>query len=179
MVVLAGGGVGSPRLLHASGLGPHSSAFFSDPVVAVMGSVDGLDGGAEVPMAAGMRFGEQGIWLADMTLPKPMYQAFTAQAGRFDRLFAHRQTLSIMVKIGDAIGGGVGPKWVDKPLRQADRDKLASGVGMARRCRGARSRAAASASRTGTRTKSTSRPTACPAIATISRSGSGSGPPRS
>ncbi len=131
-VVLSGGGVGSPRLLHASGLWPSTSAFFSDPVVAVMGSVDALDGGAEVPMAAGMRYDEQGISLADMTLPKPMYQAFAAQVGRFDRLFAHRQTLTIMVKVRDQIGGGVGPTWVDKTLQRTDREKLATGTDMAR-----------------------------------------------
>jgi choline dehydrogenase-like flavoprotein len=131
VVVLAGGGVGSPRLLHASGLRERGSSFFSDPVIAVMGTVDDIDGGAEVPMAAGVRFDVDGITLADMTLPKPMYQGFTAQAGRFDRLFAHRRTLSIMVKIRDEIGGAVGPRWASKPLQVSDRQKLDQGVGMA------------------------------------------------
>jgi choline dehydrogenase-like flavoprotein len=132
MVVLAGGGLGSPRLLHASGLWPRTSPFFSDPVVAVMGSVDDIDGGAEVPMATGMRFDDQGISLADLTLPLPMYQGFTAQVGRLDRLLAHRQTLSIMVKIRDEISGSVGPRWASKPLQPSDRKKLAVGIGMAR-----------------------------------------------
>ncbi len=132
LVVLAGGGLGSPRLLHASGLWPRTSPFFSDPVVAVMGIVDGLDGGAEVPMASGMRLDEQGISLADLTLPLPMYQGFAAQVGRLDRLLAHRRTLSIMVKVRDEIGGKVGPRWADKPLQASDKAKLATGVGMAR-----------------------------------------------
>ena len=132
VVVLAGGGVGSPRLLHSAGLRPASSSFFSDPVIAVMGAIDDIDGGAEVPMAAGVRFDADGITLADMTLPKPMYQGFTAQAGRFDRLFAHRRTLSIMVKIRDQIGGAVGPRWASKSLQASDRRKLDQGVGMAR-----------------------------------------------
>lgn len=132
LVVLAGGGLGSPRLLHASGLWPRTSPFFSDPVVAVMGTVDGLDGGAEVPMASGMRFDDQGISLADLTLPLPMYQGFAAQVGRFDRLLAHRRTLCIMVKIRDGIGGKVGPRWADKTLQASDKAKLATGVGMAR-----------------------------------------------
>ncbi|MFL6660022.1 MAG: GMC family oxidoreductase N-terminal domain-containing protein [Massilia sp.] len=131
-VILAGGGLASPRLLHASGLWPRSSPFFSDPVVAVMGTVSGIDGGAEVPMATGMRLDEEGISLADLTLPRPMYQGFAAQVGRLDRLFAHRRTLSIMVKIRDEIGGSVGPRWADKRLQDADRAKLARGVGMAR-----------------------------------------------
>jgi choline dehydrogenase-like flavoprotein len=132
VVVLAGGGIGSPRLLHRSGLHPAGSAHFSDPVVAVMGSVDDIDGGAEVPMAAGLHLAAEGITLADMTLPGPMYQGFAAQAGRFDRLFAHRRTLSIMVKIRDEIGGRIGPRWVNKRLQPADRQKFAGGVDMAR-----------------------------------------------
>ncbi len=132
VVVLAGGGVGSPRLLHRSSLGPRESPFFSDPVVAVMGTVDDVDGGAEVPMAAGLSLHDEGVALADLTLPKPMYQAFALQVGRVDRLFAHRRTLSMMVKIRDEIGGGVGPRWVDKTLQASDRRKLKHGVGMAR-----------------------------------------------
>jgi choline dehydrogenase-like flavoprotein len=132
LVVLAGGGVGSPRLLHRSGLGAASSPFFSDPVVAVMGTVDDIDGGAEVPMAAGLRLDAEGITLADMTLPRPMYQGFTAQAGRFDRLFAHRRTLTAMVKIRDEIGGSIGPRWVNKRLQASDKAKLKSGIALAR-----------------------------------------------
>lgn len=132
-IVLAAGGIGSPRLLHASRLGPARSAHFSDPVIAVMGTVDDVDGGAEVPMAAGMHLPEEGITLADMTLPRPMYQGFAAQAGRIDRLLAHRRTLTVMVKIRDDIGGAIGPWWVSKSLQPADRRKLRAGVGLARR----------------------------------------------
>ncbi|RJG17648.1 GMC family oxidoreductase N-terminal domain-containing protein [Massilia cavernae] len=131
-VVLSAGGIGSPRVLHNSGLMPSNASFFSDPVVAVMGSVPDIDGGAEVPMAAGMRFDADGISLADMTLPKPMYQGFTAQAGRFDRLLAHKHTLSVMVKIRDEIGGSIGPRWVDKTLQASDRNRLRDGIDMAR-----------------------------------------------
>lgn len=136
VVVLAGGGIGSPRLLHASSLAPRTSPFFSDPVVAVIGTVDGIGGGAEVPMAAGLHLAEAGVTLADMTLPKPMYQAFALQAGRVDRLGAHADSLTIMVKIRDEIGGAVGPRWVDKTLQPRDRDKLAHGVALARRILG-------------------------------------------
>jgi len=132
LVVLSGGGIGSPRILHASALGPRHAPFFSDPVVAVMGAVDDVDGGAEVPMAAGWHDPQQGVALADLTLPRPMYQAFAAQVGRVDRLFAHRRTLSIMVKIRDAIGGRIGPRWADKRLTEGDRDRLRAGERMAR-----------------------------------------------
>jgi choline dehydrogenase-like flavoprotein len=135
-VVLAAGGIGSPRLLRASRLLAGPRAFFSDPVVAVMGTVDDLDenepGGAEVPMAAGASWHLDGIALADLTLPQAMYQAFALQAGRVDRLLAHRRTLSIMVKIRDGIGGRIGQRWVDKTLQPADRDKFASGIATTR-----------------------------------------------
>lgn len=132
VIVLAGGGIGSPRLLHASGLSAGYDRHFSDPVIAVMGSVADIDGGAEVPMAAGMHLDADGITLADMTLPRPMYQAFAAQVGRFDRLLAHRRTLTIMVKIRDELGGRIGPRWVNKTLRPGDKAKLAQGAELAR-----------------------------------------------
>ena len=39
VVVLSAGGIGSPRVLHNSGLMPAGACFFSDPVVAIIGSV--------------------------------------------------------------------------------------------------------------------------------------------
>lgn len=131
-IILSGGGIGTPRLLHASGIFPRTAPFFSDPVVAVMGMVDDLDGGAEVPMAAGAYFQEQGFSLADLTLPKPMYQAFALQVGRVDRLFSHAQTLSIMVKIRDEIGGHIGPHWANKSLQPDDKAKFRDGIALAR-----------------------------------------------
>ncbi|RZA31102.1 MAG: GMC family oxidoreductase, partial [Lysobacteraceae bacterium] len=71
VVVLAGGGIGSPRLLHASGLAPRQVPFFSDPVVAVMGSVEDVDGGAEVPMAAGASCHDEGTALAAIGTSAP------------------------------------------------------------------------------------------------------------
>jgi choline dehydrogenase-like flavoprotein len=130
-VILSAGGIGSPRLLAASGL-PTDTRHFTDPVITVMGSVDDIDGGAEVPMAAGMHLADEGITLSDLTLPRTMYQAFALQVGRADRLLAHRKTLSIMVKIRDEPGGGIGPRWVSKPLTPSDREKFAAGVALAR-----------------------------------------------
>lgn len=133
LVVLAAGGIGSPRILRSSGLLEGPVPFFSDPVVAVMGTVDGIEnGGAEVPMAAGLYDPDAGISLADLTLPRPMYQAFAAQAGRIDRLLAHDRTLAIMVKIRDAIRGDVGPRWVDKTLAPEDRRRFDDGIAQAR-----------------------------------------------
>jgi choline dehydrogenase-like flavoprotein len=61
-----------------------------------------------------------------------MYQAFAAQAGRIDRLFAHDRTLTVMVKIRDAIRGDVGPHWVDKTLAPEDRQRFDAGIATAR-----------------------------------------------
>ena len=131
-IVVAGGGIGTPRLLHRSGLHRRHSPFFSDPVLAVMGYAADVDGGAEVPMAAGMTVEADGIALADMTLPAPMFLAFAAQRGRLDRLGMHGDTLTIMVKIRDEIGGRIGPRWVNKKLQDNDRKKLRLGESMAR-----------------------------------------------
>ena len=134
-VVLAAGGIGSPRILQKTGFDRAGRNYFVDPVITVMGAVDDLksdSAGKEVPMAAGVHFPEQGITLADLTLPQPMYQAFAAQVGRFDRLLAHQKTLSVMVKIKDDLGGNIGPKWINKSLSSDDRARLDTGTAMAR-----------------------------------------------
>jgi choline dehydrogenase-like flavoprotein len=136
-VILAAGGIGSPRILQNSGFDNAGRDYFVDPVVAVMGSVPDLEddhqnNGREVPMAAGMQLVDEGITLSDLTLPRPLYQAFSAQVGRFNRLLDHGKTLSIMVKIKDDLGGQIGPKWVNKSLTSDDRQRLATGTALAR-----------------------------------------------
>ena len=131
VVVLAAGGIASPRLLQASGLTRGYDSHFSDPVIMLMGSVDDLDGGAEVPMAAGIQLKDEGIMLSDLALPKALYPGITAQVGRFDRITAHRHTLAIMVKIRDKIGGSIGPCWVSKSLHPSDRKKFDRGLELA------------------------------------------------
>lgn len=133
-VVLAAGGIGSPRILQQSGFTQAGRNYFVDPVIAVMGSVDDLNAdtaGREVPMAAGMSLPEQGVTLADLTLPRPLFQAFSAQVGRVDRLLAHRKTLTIMVKVKDDLGGKIGPKWMNKSLTESDRGRLEYGTNLA------------------------------------------------
>jgi choline dehydrogenase-like flavoprotein len=83
-------------------------------------------------MAAGASWHQDGIALADLTLPQAMYQGFALQAGRVDRLDAHRRTLSIMVKIRDEIGGRIGQRWVDKTLQPQDRARFDKGIAIAR-----------------------------------------------
>ena len=131
-IVLAAGGIASPQLLHASGLLATGASHFSDPLVAVMGSVDDIKSDAEVPMVAGMHLENEGIMLADLTLPRPMYQAFALQVGRVDRLLAHQKTLTIMVKIRDHIGGSIGPRWVNKALHAEDKIKFKRGIEIGR-----------------------------------------------
>ena len=131
-IVLAAGGIASPQLLYSSGLMATGASHFSDPVVAVMGSVDDIKSNAEVPMAAGMHLPDEGIMLADLTLPRPMYQAFALQVGRIDRLLAHQKTLTIMVKIRDQLGGNIGPRWVNKTLQPDDKNKFKHGIEIGR-----------------------------------------------
>ncbi len=135
-VVLSAGGLGSPRILQNSNIEGANfekagKDYFVDPVIAVMGSIKGMKSGREVPMAAGLHLPDEGIMLSDLTLPRPLFQAFSAQVGRFDRLFSHQNTLTIMVKIKDELGGKVGPNWLNKKLSQADKQKLDKGCKVA------------------------------------------------
>jgi len=65
--------------------------------------------------------------MTDLPLPRSTYQILAATALRFDRLFAHAQTLSVMVKIRDEIGGRVSPRGLRRVFGPREREKLASG----------------------------------------------------
>lgn len=133
IVVAAAGGIGTPVLLRATGLAAPGFDFFDDPLVAVMGEVDDLDVGHEIPMTAGAVFADEGYVMTDMRVPERLYQMLAAQVGRLDRLAVHRRTLQIMVKARDGLSGRVTASGkVHKPLTRRDRAILRAGTERAR-----------------------------------------------
>ncbi|MEJ2481492.1 MAG: GMC family oxidoreductase N-terminal domain-containing protein [Acidihalobacter sp.] len=132
-VILAAGGIATPLILRRSGMQGVGEGFVCDPLTAVMGTVPGLSGGDEMPMAGGLIDAQAGYMLSDMTIPANFYRLFAVQAGRPDRLLAHRRTLTVMVKVRDEPGGRIGDD--GRPWRtfgELERGRMATGVARAR-----------------------------------------------
>ena len=133
-VILAAGGMGTPMILRRSGVKNAGSEFFFDPLLIVMGTVNDLQGGKEFPMAAGHSYEADGYVMADLVLPIFQYWMFTSQVFRFDRLFAHKSTLAIMVKARDELGGHLTRRGgVRKRLTPTEQKRLMHGY--ARACK--------------------------------------------
>jgi len=133
-VIVAGGGIGSPSVLRASGIRNAGHDFFFDPLVVVMGTVPNIDGGREIPMATGLHMADEGYVLTDLAWPRDVYACFLAEKLRFDKWISHRSTLPIMVKVRDQLSGRLTDKgWVMKPLQEEDKRKLKRGSDLAER----------------------------------------------
>ena len=113
--------------MQASGLGGVGAGFFCDPLISVFGAAEGIEDEGEFPMTAGVHLSDEGYMMTDMPLPGASYRALAATALRFDRLFAHARTLTIMVKIRDEIAGRVSPGKARRVFGPSEREKLASG----------------------------------------------------
>lgn len=128
LIVVAGGGIGSPLLLKASGITNVGQNFFFDPLICVMGTARDVTGNNEFPMAAGIHMKDEGCLMTDMTVPNLVYMSFAAGAFKFHKLMSHSNTLQIMVKIKDDLGGRMTDMGgIRKWLSPADKDKLAKG----------------------------------------------------
>ncbi|MFH1136170.1 MAG: GMC oxidoreductase [Pseudomonadota bacterium] len=70
--------------------------------------------------------------ITDMTLPRELFHLLASQTFKFDRLPTHAQTLTVMIKVRDELGGHItdGGR-VRKSLTKADKDKLRRGQGLA------------------------------------------------
>jgi len=133
VVVLGAGGLGTPPILRASGIEEVGKDFFFDPLIFVAGTVDGLEGGAEFPMATGCHLEDEGYMMTDLVLPRWLHWFFTAQVLRLDRLPGHRRLLPIMVKIRDELGGRLTTRGgVRKRLGEVERRRLRDGFERAR-----------------------------------------------
>ena len=133
MVVVSAGGIGSPLILRQTGLTEAGNNFFFDPLIVVMGTLDGIRGGREIPMAAGMHREGDGYVITDMTVPWTLHAVLNAAVGRLEQLHRHRQTLAIMVKIKDRLGGRLTDRGgIRKRLTASDKVKINKGYTQAR-----------------------------------------------
>lgn len=132
LVILSAGGIGSPMILRHTGIKSAGYDWFFDPLFTVMGTVDDIDGGREVPMATGLHMDDEGYVMTDMTVPASLHWLFNSEVFRFDKLASHKKTLTIMIKIKDELGGRLTENGgVRKKLRPADKEKFRSGYARA------------------------------------------------
>lgn len=127
-VILCAGGLGTPRILGASGIEGAGKDFFYDPLTIMAGVVPALDASPEIPMATGLRCDEDGYVLTDLATPEEVF-ALNRAVAEVDDVDAPRQsTLEIMVKIKDDLSGTLAEDGtIDKGLTAADRAKLEHG----------------------------------------------------
>lgn len=132
-IIIAAGGIGTPQILRRSGMPSAGADFFFDPLMIVMGVIPDLDGGKEFPMAAGLRFADEGYVMTDLASPRWLYWLWVAQVFRFDQLGAHKRIAPIMVKARDELGGRITERGaIRKRLGDVETRRLMSGYERAR-----------------------------------------------
>jgi len=132
-VIVSAGGIGSPQVLQNSGIKNAGSNFFYDPLIAAFGTAKDIDGGHEIPMAMGQHMIDDGYLMTDMTLPWLIFDAFSAEVGRIDKLAQQSKQLTIMVKAKDGLGGRINGNNIRKPFTTTERNKLLHGYERARK----------------------------------------------
>jgi choline dehydrogenase-like flavoprotein len=126
-IVLAAGGIGSPRVLQASGLRGAGVGMTMDVTVMVYGFIRGRGIGNEPPMTWSWEDPDAGYMLSTLIDPWLLYPIITALKGvkyaaRWPRW---NNILGMMIKLKDEVSGGVYPDGrLSKPLTPADRERL-------------------------------------------------------
>lgn len=128
-VVLAAGGIGTPRILQASGLRHAGEGMTMDVTVMVYGVVKERGIGNEPPMTWSWENPEAGYMLSTLIDPWLLYPVITALKGpRYPLTWPRwNNTLGIMIKLKDEVSGGVfADGRISKPLTPLDRERLAA-----------------------------------------------------
>ena len=134
-VIVSAGGIGTPVILRASGIERAGYDFFFDPLIGVCGTVKDIDVPAgEIPMTAGVHMEDEGYMMTDMAHPCALNAIFAAGAFKFHKMFSRRNTLQIMVKAKDELGGKLTDSGgVRKLLGKNDKQKLKRGFKRAKK----------------------------------------------
>jgi choline dehydrogenase-like flavoprotein len=126
-VVLAAGGIGTPRILHRSGLEQAGQGMTMDVTVMVYGFIKEQGIGNEPPMTWSWENLEIGYMLSTLIDPWLLYPIITALKGPRYPLYwpSWNNILGVMIKLKDAISGGVFPDGrISKPLTDNDKPRM-------------------------------------------------------
>jgi len=128
-IIISAGGIGTPVILRASGIKRAGYDFFFDPLIGVRGTVKDIEvPTSEIPMTAGVHIEDEGYMMTDMAHPFAATAMFAAGAFRFHKMFSRRNTLQIMVKAKDELGGKLTDNGgVRKILDKNEKQKLRRG----------------------------------------------------
>lgn len=132
-VVLAAGGIGTPRILQVSGLEGAGQGMTMDVTVMVYGFTKERGIGNEPPMTWSWENQETGYMLSTLIDPWLLYPLINALKGPKYALYWPRwnNILGVMIKLKDAISGGVFPNGkISKPLTEDDRSRLQMAEGV-------------------------------------------------
>jgi len=132
-VVLAAGGIGTPRILQASGFKQAGVGMTMDVTVMVYGFIKERGIGNEPPMTWSWENAEGGYMLSTLIDPWLLYPIITSLKGWKYPLYwpQWNHILGVMIKLKDQVSGGVFPDGkISKPLTTDDSErlKLAEGV---------------------------------------------------
>ena len=135
-VILAAGGIGSPRILQQSGFPEAGQGMTMDTTAMVYGMVQEQGNGNEPPMTWSWENEEEGYMLSTLIDPWLNYPLVMAQKGPQYALSWPRwqRTLGVMIKLKDTVSGGVFPDGrISKPLAGDDEERLRSAEEICRR----------------------------------------------
>ncbi len=135
-VILCAGGIGTPRILQASGMPGGAGSglrragqgMTMDVTVMVYGFIKERGIGNEPPMTWSWENAQEGYMLSTLIDPWLNYPIITALKGFRYPLYWPRwnHILGVMIKLKDEVSGGVFPDGkISKPLTPRDRERLA------------------------------------------------------
>jgi choline dehydrogenase-like flavoprotein len=126
-VVVAAGGIGTPRILQASGLSQAGQGMTMDTTVMVYGFVKEQGIGNEPPMTWAYEDQDAGYMLSTLIDPWLLYPIINTLKGLKYAFYWPRwnNALGVMIKLKDDISGGVFPNGqISKPMTPNDLERL-------------------------------------------------------
>jgi hypothetical protein len=130
-VILAAGGIGSPRILQSTGLSSAGVGMTMDTTVMIYGADREKGTGKEPPMTWSWENPDAGYMLSTLTDPWLLYPlaAMRKGFGPTLRWLQWNKMLGMMIKLKDDISGGIYPDGkIRKPMTASDTDDISGGV---------------------------------------------------